>query len=221
MDTMMGIFKGKSQTTTYPCKQAKAGMLQFLVAPCLCAPETRFYLATHLLMHLRFLSFVKEDLGVCCCHFICAFSEFWMIDQKSRAALQHRSTSTAPFQPQVFTTFPSFLTLYKQFQPKPVSILRFISTKHVHTSYKLLPTHVGSSRWVCQTHKVTACLTFSEWSVVLIYTYKKHRGSWALLPSAQKTVDLRRKRLHLAMAFAKTPVWCADLTPARLVGLAN
>lgn len=57
---MVRIFKGTSQTIVCTCKKTKAGMFQLLVAPYLSVQETQFYLASRL--HLRFLSFKKEDL---------------------------------------------------------------------------------------------------------------------------------------------------------------
>lgn len=57
----MGVFKGKSQTSSSTCK--KAGISQLLVAPYILFKKYSFTLH---LTHLQFLSVRTEDLGMCC-----------------------------------------------------------------------------------------------------------------------------------------------------------
>lgn len=131
---MDAIFKGKSQTIACTCKKTKAGIFQFLVAPHLPVQETWLYLASHSLMHPQFLSFRKEGSGTCCCHFICAFSEFWMIHQKSWGS-SSVCKFVAPFYPHVLLTFLSFLNIHRPIPNKaPVDTMVSISLKHAHTS---------------------------------------------------------------------------------------
>lgn len=219
MHTMMGIFKGKSQTITYPCKQTKG---RHVSVPCgslsLCSRNT--FLPCNLVTHASSIFKFRERT------FRCVLLSFhlcilrilndWPEITDSSSA---QKCTYGPFPAPGFYNIPKFSDSLQAIPTKaPVDLMVSVPP---NTSYILLPTYVGPSRQVCQTHKVTECLTFFEWSVVLIYTYKNQKGIWALLPSAHKTIDLRRKRLHLARVFAKTPVWCADLMPARLVGLAN
>lgn len=72
----------------------------------------------------------------------------------------------APFCPQVFLTFPSFLNILRPIPSKgPVDLMVSISTKHAHISCILLPTYMVPSRWDCQTHRKSQCalLFLNDW----------------------------------------------------------
>lgn len=161
----MSIFKVKSQTIVYTCKKTKAGIFQFLVASYLSVQETLFYLASHLLRHLWFLCFWKEDLGTCCCHFVCAFFRI-LNDSPEIMGSSSACKCITPFYPQDFLAFLSFLNIHRPIPNKaPVDLTGSISTKHVHTSCTLLPTYMGQTRWVCQAHRKLrrALLFLNDW----------------------------------------------------------
>lgn len=72
----------------------------------------------------------------------------------------------APFCPQVFLTFPSFLNILRPIPSKgPVDLMVSISTKDAHISCILLPTYVVPSRWDCQTHRKSQCALLFFWTI--------------------------------------------------------
>lgn len=157
-------------------------------------------------MLLQFLSFRKEDLGTCRCHFVCAFLEFWMIHPKLRGAVQHGSASPLSV-PGFFWHSWVFWIFTGQFQTKPLLTLWFPYPPNTHTQaancYQPIRGKVDES----VKHTGSYSVPYFFWMIGgFTLQLQKPEG----YPHPPTNTDLRRMqlhmgRLHLALHFAKTP----------------
>lgn len=218
-------------------------MFLFLVAPYLPIPELRFYFASYLLTHLKFLrlkfyaskqqSFRKQHSGVCCRHFALVFYNSEWITRTHGEPLGTKVHQ--PFLSPDFAEIPESPEYSwadsKQSLCRPYGL--HLPQTHAH-ELQTVPSLYGAKQMSLPSNRTLLdnALSFLNdlfWMIkVFIYTCKEQREIWVLLPlpSPQKTGlwegnSSLRKAFTLQLFLQRQQIWRADLKPAGCSGSAN